>query len=215
MEEEIAEAESSFDEKEEESDEQKEDLPSNDSNSLTLTLYDCPPRLSKEEECYTVECHDSIEISLFDKFEKKTSSLTQVKEEIAESKNVLPNVIYDNALDDGPILPNDINYTTIVKSGFNNPTVFELNKNYVFVDHEKHALCDSYIVEFVHDATESYYERGKYGCKSFQVTKTPLFMLKVLKLYLFHLSMLVALCFNNLFCYKIPLHRKWVRLKCV
>ena len=40
-------------------------------------------------------------------------------------------------------------------------------------------------------------------------------MLKVLKLYLFHLSMLVALCFNNLFCYKIPLHRKWVRLKCV
>ena len=83
------------------------------------------------------------------------------------------------------------------------------------VDHEKHVLCDNYIVEFVHDATESYYERRKYGCRSFQVTKTPLFMLKVLKLYLFHLSMLVALCFNNLFCYKIPLHRKWVRLKCI
>ena len=80
-----------------------------------------PPSL-EEEECYTVECHDSIEISLFDKFEK-TSSLTQVKE-IAERKNVLPNVIYDNALDDGPILPNDINYTIIVKSGFDNPTVF-------------------------------------------------------------------------------------------
>ena len=58
----------------------------------------------------------------------------------------------------------------------------------MFVDHEKHALYDSYIVEFVHDGTESYYERGKYGCKSFQVTKTPLFMLKVLKLHLFHLS---------------------------
>ena len=85
----------------------------------------------------------------------------------------------------------------------------------MFIDHEKHALCDSYIVEFVHDATESYYERGKYVCKSFQVTKTPLFMFKVLKLYLFHLPMLVALCFNNLFYYKIPLHRKWVRLKCV
>ena len=68
-------------------------------------------------------------------------------------------------------MPNDIYYTTIVKSGFDNPSVFELNKNYVFVDHEKHALCDSYIIEFVHDATESYYERGKYGCKSFQVTK--------------------------------------------
>ena len=26
------------------------------------------------------------------------------------------------------------------------------------VDHEKNALCDSYIVEFIHDATENYYE---------------------------------------------------------
>ena len=128
---------------------------------------------------------------------------------------MLSNLIYDNSLNDGPMLFNDINYTTIVKSGFNYPTVFELNKNYVFVDHEKHALCDIYIVEFVHDATESYYVRGKYGCKSFQVAKIPLFMFKVLKFYLFHLSMLVALCFNNLFCYKIPLHRKWVRLKCI
>ena len=76
--------------------------------------------------------------------------------------------MYDNSLDDGPILSDNINYTAIVKSGLNDPTVIQLNKNYVFLDHEKHALCDSYIVEFVHDATESYYERGKYGCKSFQ-----------------------------------------------
>jgi hypothetical protein len=27
------------------------------------------------------------------------------------------------------------------------------------------------IVEFAHDATESYYERGKYGCISFHATK--------------------------------------------
>ena len=37
----------------------------------------------------------------------------------------------------------------------------------------------------------------------------------VVKLFKFHLSMIVALCFNNLSYYKIPLHRKWVRLKCV
>ena len=67
--------------------------------------------------------------------------------------------MYDNSLEDGPILHDDINFTTIVQSGFGNLTAFELNRNYVFVDHEKHALCDSYIVEFVHDATESYYER--------------------------------------------------------
>ena len=33
----------------------------------------------------------------------------------------------------------------------------------MLVDHEKNALCDSYIVEFIHDATENYYERGRYA----------------------------------------------------
>src|SRR6185369_5666922 len=82
----------------------------------------------------------------------------------------------------------------IVKSGFENydPTILELDKNYVFVDHEKHVLCDSYIFEFVHDATENYYERGKHGCRNFHGTKTPLYMLKVLKLLLFYLPMLVT-----------------------
>src|SRR3954467_2461712 len=75
MEKEFAETESSLDENEEESDEQKEEewssypsLPSHESNSLTLTLYDCPPSLPKENECY-IDCYDSMdssEISLFD-----------------------------------------------------------------------------------------------------------------------------------------------------
>ena len=30
----------------------------------------------------------------------------------------------------------------------------------MLVDHEKNSLCDVYIVEFIHDATENYYERG-------------------------------------------------------
>jgi hypothetical protein len=81
--------------------------------------------------------------------------------------------------------------------------------------HAKNTLCDGYIVEFIHDATESYYVRGKYGCRSFHVTKIPLYMLKVLKLLLFYLPMLVTLFFVNLFVYKIPMHRKWVRVKCV
>jgi hypothetical protein len=29
--------------------------------------------------------------------------------------------------------------------------------------HDKNVLCDSYIISSIHDATESYYERGKYG----------------------------------------------------
>jgi len=91
IEEEIAETESSLDEKEEESDDQEEEewsypcLPL--SNSLTPTLFDnCDDPI------------DSLGISLFDE-----------------------------------------------------------------VYHDKHALCDTYIVEFVHDATENYFERGIYA----------------------------------------------------
>ena len=134
----------------------------------------------------------------------------------------------------------------------------ESNDTFMHVDHDKNALCDSYIVEFIHDATENYFERGKYGYRNLHVTKfllfmmkvlsfllicfyllgtlrpteisyergrhgfiyhnnikSPLFMLKFLKLHLFCLPMSLASCFNNLFSYKIPLHRKWVRLKCV
>ena len=36
----------------------------------------------------------------------------------------------------------------------------ESNKNYMLVDHEKNALCYSYIDESIHDATENYCERG-------------------------------------------------------
>ena len=31
----------------------------------------------------------------------------------------------------------------------------ESNKNSMLVDHGKNALCDGYIVEFIHDATEN------------------------------------------------------------
>ena len=72
-----------------------------------------------------------------------------------------------------------------------------------------------FILDVVHDATENYFERGKLGCRNFHVTKTPLFMMKVFKLFSFYLSMLVTLCFHDLFVYKFRRHRKWVRLKCV
>src|SRR3954470_20269918 len=74
---------------------------------------------------------------------------------------------------------------------------------------------ESYIVEFVHDATERYYERGKHGYMHLNNVKFPLFMLKFLKFHLYCLPMLATLCFMDLFFYKIIFHRKWVRLKCV
>ena len=42
----------------------------------------------------------------------------------------------------------------------------ESNKIYMLGDHENNALCDGYIVEFIHDATENYYEGGIYACRS-------------------------------------------------
>src|SRR5215208_5662754 len=77
------------------------------------------------------------------------------------------------------------------------------SNNFMHDTHDKNALCDSY------------YERGKYGCRNFHVTKTPLYVLKFLKLHLFCLPMLATILFMNLFIYKIPMHRKHVRLKCV
>ena len=76
------------------------------------------------------------------------------------------------------------------------------------------ALGAGYIVEFIHDATEIYYEGGTYACRNCNNVKFPLYVLKLLKLCLFYLPMLVDYCSHKLFTHKIPMHRKWVRLKC-
>ena len=47
--------------------------------------------------------------------------------------------------------------TTIHQNKF---AYVESNKISMLVDHENNALCDGYIVKFVHDATENYYEGG-------------------------------------------------------
>ena len=76
-------------------------------------------------------------------------------------------------------------------------------------------LCDSYFIEFSYDPTCNYYERGKYGCRNFHVTKLPLFMLRLLSSLCSSLHMLVFTSLNNLFAYKMCMHRKYVRLRCV
>ena len=73
--------------------------------------------------------------------------------EMHDSEELCLESFYDESLDDGPILLDDKNYNAI-ESGFN-PTIFEMDRNYVLVDHKKPILSDNYIVEFVHDATEN------------------------------------------------------------
>ena len=67
----------------------------------------------------------------------------------------------------------------------------------MLVDHEKNALCDSYIVQFIHDATENYYEGGTYACRYCNNIKFPLYVLKVLMFCLFFSASYSALRFSR------------------
>jgi hypothetical protein len=99
--------------------------------------------------------------------------------------------------------------TTIVKNDY--VYVGSIN-SFMHMAHDKNVLCDSYIVN---DATESYFERGKHGFMHLNNIKFPLYMLKILKLHLFYLPMLVTMCLADLFSYKVPMHRKWFKFKCI
>jgi hypothetical protein len=98
-------------------------------------------------------------------------------------------------------------HTTIVHVGSIN--------SFRHMAHDRDILCDSSLVNSIHDATESYYERGKHGLMDLDNIEFPLFMLQFLKLYLFCLPMLFALRFHDLSLYKIIFHRKWFRFKCL
>ena len=96
-----------------------------------------------------------------------------------------------------------------------NPTILEECQLCMHVDHEENISCNSYIVEFDYDPTCNYYERGKYGCRNFHVTKLPLVVQRTSMFYSSSLHMLDVSCLNNLFAYKMPMHSKYVRLRCV
>ena len=94
-----------------------------------------------------------------------------------------------------------------------NSAYVESSKISMLVDHEKNAFGAGYIVKFIRDATENYYEGGTYACRNCNNIKFPLYVLKISKLCLFYLPMLVDYCSHKLFSHKIPIHKKWVRLK--
>ena len=106
-------------------------------------------------------------------------------------------------------------YGEVVTLVIVNPTVLEECQLRMHVDRVEIILCGSYFVEFAHDPTCNYYERGKYGCRDFHVTKLPLVMLRLLLFLSSSLHILVFACLDNLFAYIMPMHREYVRLKCV
>ena len=96
-----------------------------------------------------------------------------------------------------------------------NPTILEECQLRMHVDRVENMLCDCYIIEFSYDPTCNYYGRGKYGCINFYLTKLRLVMLRLLSSLSSSLHMLIFACLDNLFAYKMPMHRKYARLKCV
>ena len=136
--------------------------------------------------------------------------------------------IYDDYCDDTYALKNETCHLDLNFQSHDNyfvefaPTIIhekkfayvESSKISMQVDHEKNALCAGYMVEFINDAIENYYERGSYASKYCNNIKFPLYVLKILKLCLFCLLMLVDYCSHKLFAHKIPMHRNWVGLKC-
>ena len=152
MEEEIAETESSLDEKEEESDEQKEEewsqscLPSNESNSLTLTLYEC------------FDPMDSFEISLFDEVDAfYTYGLDATMDDAYKDELSIVPYVKHEIIAIAPTLECDGLHLSY------HPKNRVENNTRVLVGHEQHDLCDSYILDVVHDTTKNYFESGKFG----------------------------------------------------
>jgi hypothetical protein len=127
-----------------------------------------------------------------------------IEEEIRYDYNMPP--IFDDYGDENSYF-GEFSPTTIVHVGSIN--------FFVHIAHDKNVLCDSYIVNSIHDATESYYERGKHGLMDLNNIEFPLFLMEFLKLYLFCLLMLVALRFHDLSLYKTIFYRKWCRFKCI
>ena len=82
--------------------------------------------------------------------------------------------IYDDYNDDyecfTPTITNEKDFTYVESN----------NNTFMHVNRDKNALYDTYVVQFVHDGTEIYYERGKHVSKYLNNTMFPLFMLEVL-----------------------------------
>ena len=124
---------------------------------------------------------------------------------------------------DPTYLENVQSYEIFDKSGFgevmtlvnDNPTILEEYQLHMHVGRVENMLCDSYFIEFAYDPTCNYYERGKYGRKKFHDNKLPLVMLRLLLFLSASLHMLVFAGLDSLFAYKMPMHRKYLRLRCV
>jgi hypothetical protein len=152
------------------------------------------------EDSYTIaydDCNDEYDIFSSPTIEEKTRY----------DYNMPP--IFDDYSDENNYIV-EFAPTTITENNYVH--VGSIN-SFMHMAHDKNVLYDIYIVNSILHATKSYYDRGKHGFMHLNIIKFPLFLLEFLKLHLFCLPMLVALCFHDLSIYKTLFHRKWFRFK--
>ena len=89
-----------------------------------------------------------------------------IEHKIASDYDMTP--IYDDYNDDyecfTPTITKEKDFTYVESN----------NNTFMLVNHDKNALYDTYVVQFVHDGTKIYYERGKHVSKYLNNTMFPL-----------------------------------------
>jgi hypothetical protein len=125
------------------------------------------------QDSYSI-AYDDTKPLVYDGYddEYNISSSPTFEEKISYDYNMPP--IFDDYGDENNFVESAP--TTIVHVGSINP--------FVHVARDRDVLCDRYIVNSTHDATESYFERGKHGLMDLNNIKFPLFRaspLRVLK----------------------------------
>jgi hypothetical protein len=179
------------------------------SDDILSPLYDVPSYDDMFEEytlqnSYSLACDDTKPL-VYDGYDDEYNIFSSPTFEEKNSYDYNMPPVFDDYGDENNYSI-EFTPTTIVP-------VVSIN-SFMHVAHDRDPLY-SYIVNSIHDATESYYERGKHGLIDLNNIEFPLFMLQFLKRYLFCLPMFFALRFHDLSFYKTIFHRKWFRFKCV
>src|SRR3954468_11884799 len=128
-----------------------------------MTLFSDPSTISEE---VSID-YDENKVATYDDYCDKTYAIRSCDDYIyktchdydppfSEHYSFNVETIYSIQVSyDTPTIPNEKTFAYVESSKF-----------FMLVDHEKNALGSGYIVEFIHDATENYYERGIYACRN-------------------------------------------------
>jgi hypothetical protein len=137
-------------------------------NCCTISVIHVPSNYDMFINEHTLE--DSYSIAYDDyNDENDIFSPPTIEEQTRYDYNIPP--IFDDYGDDN----NDSYFVEFAPTMINKNDYVHVESinSFMHMAHDKNVLCDSYIVNSIHDATESYYERGKHGFMHLNNIKFP------------------------------------------